>query len=250
MPGGLEFFPGLLRYPTLRVGSMRRNIMEEGGTPVSSLLLSSWRSGSSLVGQILTSHPVTFYHYEPLHMYGLVKLSSGSRATEAVDLISSLLKCNYSKVSQYLAYQSSTMGRWCYAQNTRLWSSCTQAHNNTDLCFHPPFTSQFCKLFPFQAMKVVRLRVGLTEELVRDKKLDMKVMLLVRDPRAVLESRKHRQDFFPNCSDCYDPAVLCGDMLADYVAINNLNRKYPGRFKAIRFEDLIEERFIKIEEHK
>ena len=99
-------------------------------------------------------------------------------------------------------------------------------------------------------MKLVRLRVGLTEELLKDYKLDVKVLLLVRDPRAVLESRKHKQDFFPNCSDCHDPAVLCGDMLEDYVAINTLATKYPDRFKAIRFEDLVKEGFIKISECK
>ena len=49
-----------------------------------------------------------------------------------------------------------------------------------------------CPLFPFQSIKTVRLRLNLTEQLVKDPSLNVRVMLLVRDPRGTMESRKHR----------------------------------------------------------
>ena len=232
----------LLNYPTLKLSNLRRNIMEKGGRPTTSLLVSSWRSGSSFVGQILSSHPVSLYHYEPLHQYGLVRLRSGAVADRAVSLVSSLLHCEYSGLEQFLGYQR-TQASWCYAQNKRLWASCTRGGVNGTgsqaVCFQPQFAAQFCQLFPFQAVKTVRLRLSLTESLIQDQRLDVRAVLLVRDPRAVLESRKHKKDFFKNCSDCQDPEVLCSDMFEDFLAAKSLMKKYPGRYQVMRYEDLV-----------
>ena len=43
---------------------------------------------------------------------------------------------------------------------------------------------RFCPLFPFQS--------NLTKALVEDHSLNVKVLLLVRDPRGTIQSRKHR----------------------------------------------------------
>ena len=47
-------------------------------------------------------------------------------------------------------------------------------------------------MFPFQSIKTVRLRLNLTKALVEDHSLNVKVLLLVRDPRGTIQSRKHR----------------------------------------------------------
>ena len=231
----------LSKYPTLKIANLYKNIMEKGGRPITSLLVSSWRSGSSFVGQILSSHPVTYYNYEPLHQYGLVQLRYGPDAENAVGLISDILHCDYSSLDMFLAYMR-TQTSWCYSQNTRLWSSCTQGGVNGTgsqaVCFQSQFAAQFCKLFPFQAMKTVRLRLHLTETVVQDQSLDVSVVLLVRDPRAVLESRKRNKEIF-NCTECNDPKVLCSDMLADFMAAKNLMKKYPRKYRMLRYEDLV-----------
>ena len=74
----------LEKYPTLKIKQLSKSIMETGGRPKSSLLISTWRSGSGFVGQILHSHPVNHYNYEPLHQYGIKQLRSGQQAEEAV----------------------------------------------------------------------------------------------------------------------------------------------------------------------
>jgi hypothetical protein len=58
--------------------------------------------------------------------------------------------------------------------------------------FFKPFLCRFCPLFPFQSIKTVRLRLNLTKALVEDHSLNVKVLLLVRDPRGTIQSRKHR----------------------------------------------------------
>lgn len=41
-------------------------VMEKGGQPIRNVIFTTWRSGSTFLGETLDSHPGTFYHYEPL----------------------------------------------------------------------------------------------------------------------------------------------------------------------------------------
>lgn len=65
----------------------------------------------------------------------------------------------------------------------------------------------------------------------------MKVLLLVRDPRGTLQSRKHR-DWCPGYPDCDNPNILCADMVSDYSAAVQIQNKYPNTFRVVRYEDL------------
>lgn len=55
-------------------------------------------------------------------------------------------------------------------------------------------------------------------------------MLLARDPRGILQSRKHRE-WCPGEPDCSDPALLCNDMVSDFKAAVRFLKKYPNNFK-------------------
>ena len=57
--------------------------------------MTSWRSGSTFLGDILTSHPATFYHYEPLIHHGIKQVRSGKLAEDAVNALKSQLNCSY-----------------------------------------------------------------------------------------------------------------------------------------------------------
>lgn len=60
--------------------------------------------------------------------------------------------------------------------------------------------------------------------------LRIKIVLLIRDPRGVLQSRKHRE-WCPNEPDCSDPSILCSDMVLDYKTAVKFSKKYPNKFK-------------------
>jgi hypothetical protein len=62
--------------------------------------------------------------------------------------------------------------------------------------------------------------------------LGVRVLLLVRDPRGTLQSRKHR-DWCPGNPDCFEPIRLCTDLVADYSAAVRLTMKYPHRFRYV-----------------
>lgn len=212
-------------------------VMEEGGQPVRALVTTTWRSGSTFLGDIMTAHPGTFYHYEPLLHYDIVQARSGALAKDAVRTLKDLMHCNYTNLDRYLTYGRSH--QWLFVHNPRLWTHC-QADGKQQFrksyCWKPEFLNKFCPLFPFQSIKTVRLRLNLTEQLVKDPSLNVRVMLLVRDPRGTMESRKHR-DWCPQNPDCEDPAKLCQDLVDDYHSLRKLVGQYPERYKVFRYED-------------
>ncbi|CAH0668649.1 unnamed protein product [Spodoptera exigua] len=67
--------------------------------------------------------------------------------------------------------------------------------------------------------------------------LNVRVILLMRDPRGLMQSRRHRR-FCELSSDCWEPSLVCADMISDYVAARNIMQRYPGRLLVVRFEDL------------
>ncbi|XP_063234376.1 carbohydrate sulfotransferase 5 [Bacillus rossius redtenbacheri] len=234
------------RYPEGRYNISARSLAdlvpEQGGEPVRNVVITTWRSGSTFLGDVLNSHPANFYHYEPLLDYDIVQVRGGPLGARAVSTMRALLNCNYSALDHYLDYGKDHV--WLFTHNTRLWEQC-QRHPH--ICWLPAFLTPFCRLFPFQSMKVVRLRLALVEEMLADPRLKVRVLLLVRDPRGTLQSRKHR-DWCPGNPDCMEPARLCADLVADYGAALRLSSKYPDRFKAVRYEDLSVEPYRGVKE--
>lgn len=60
--------------------------------------------------------------------------------------------------------------------------------------------------------------------------LNVRIILLIRDPRGALQSRKHR-DWCPGNPDCDHPPTVCSDMVSDYESAVKLNEMYPNTFK-------------------
>lgn len=60
--------------------------------------------------------------------------------------------------------------------------------------------------------------------------LGVRLVLLIRDPRGILQSRKHRE-WCPAKPDCSDPALVCADMVSDFSAAVELSKKYPRSFR-------------------
>jgi hypothetical protein len=69
-----------------------------GGTPVRSLIITTWRSGSTFLGDVLNSHPGNYYHYEPLLDYDIVQIRGEPLASGAIRNLRNLLNCNYTNM--------------------------------------------------------------------------------------------------------------------------------------------------------
>ena len=71
--------------------------------------VTTWRSGSTFLGEILASHPDTFYHFEPLAFNDRsgerLQVRSGTLAEQSISTLRSLLRCNYSSLGKTEKHQ-------------------------------------------------------------------------------------------------------------------------------------------------
>ncbi|XP_017485760.1 PREDICTED: carbohydrate sulfotransferase 4, partial [Rhagoletis zephyria] len=205
---------------------------ETNGTPVRSVIITTWRSGSTFLGDILNAMPGNYYHYEPLLSFGINQVRDTSEGIEALRMLRQLLYCNYTDMQEYLDYGK--QHSYLFEHNERLWSVCKEFPH---FCWQPKFLTPMCKLFPMQSMKVVRLRLSLAKALLDDNSLNVRMILLVRDPRGTMQSRKHR-DWCAGNIDCENPHYVCQDLVADYHAAVELLKEHSSRFRTLRYEDL------------
>ena len=65
------------------------------------MVVTSWRSGSTLIGELLNSYPKSFYSYEPLHHLDIRRAYDQDADAKSADkVIKGLLTCNYVPVLQ------------------------------------------------------------------------------------------------------------------------------------------------------
>ncbi|XP_034473602.1 carbohydrate sulfotransferase 4 [Drosophila innubila] len=220
-------------YP--RGGAEKLNDMtpETSGTPVRSIVVTSWRSGSTFLGDILNAIPGNYYHYEPLLDFGIKQVRDPEDQQLAVQNLKNLLNCDYGDMTDYLEYGKTHT--YLFEHNQRLWDVCREYPR---FCWRPAFLTPFCRLFPIQSMKTVRLRLAQAEQLLQDQSLsNVRIVLLVRDPRGTMQSRRHRVWCGGN-EDCEDPSLVCQDLVDDYKTAETLLKLYPSRFRTLRYEDL------------
>lgn len=159
--GAMENF----EYP--RGGAEKLNDMtpETGGIPVRSIVVTSWRSGSTFLGDILNAIPGNYYHYEPLLDFGIKQIREPEDQKLAVQNLKNLLNCDYGDMSDYLEYGKTHT--YLFEHNQRLWDVCREYPR---FCWRPAFLTPFCRLFPTQSMKTVRLRLAQAEQLLQDQR--------------------------------------------------------------------------------
>ncbi|KAB0789967.1 hypothetical protein PPYR_15747 [Photinus pyralis] len=219
-------------YPFPNNWKLQNFTLSTGGRPLRNIIIATWRSGSTFLGDIINAVPGNFYHYEPLLNYGIVQIGGPPYGDTAVKNLKKLLNCDYTDFGNYLAFRQTSV--CLFIHNKRLWDVCDLYPK---YCWDPMFLSEFCKLFPFQSIKVVRLRLELTEELLKDESLNVRILLLVRDPRGTLQSRKHTT-WCLGFPDCEQPNLFCEGLVAEYKTAIRFKNEYPTRFRVIRYENL------------
>lgn len=194
------------------------------------LIISTWRTGSSFLGELIQSAPGVFYSYEPLHFYD-------SHPGSKLDLIRSIFQCKFP--IDYLKHVNGLTdgGQDFMRRNRRVWEAC---QTERSLCHRADFVGRLCSYFPIQLMKVVRLRAKEVISLLQDvdpAARDWKIVYLMRDPRGVMASRANLSWCRPDPA-CGQVGNLCGDMLDDLNRINQLKKQYPNQHYLLKFEDL------------
>ncbi|XP_077469624.1 carbohydrate sulfotransferase 3a [Stigmatopora argus] len=177
------------------------------------LLMATTRSGSSFVGQFFNQHGENmFYLFEPLwHVERMVMNKSAETNTSSLlptiyrDVLKGLFLCDFSPLEKFISPPPQDhVTPELFRRHSSL--SLCEEHVCTPVikdvyeryrCKNRPcgplnltLASQLCLSKQHQAIKTVRVQKWQTlQPLVEDPRLDIKIIQLVRDPRAILASR-------------------------------------------------------------
>lgn len=239
--------------------------------PMHVLILSSWRSGSSFVGQLFGQHPDVFYLMEPAwHVWMTFTQSTPRSLHMAVrDLIRSVFLCDMSVFDAYMKpgpQKQSSLFLWetsralCTAPACNIFpqDTITNPDNCRLLCSQEPFevVEKACRNYSHVVLKEVRFfNLQVLYPLLRDPSLNLHIVHLVRDPRAVFHSREHttnelmidsqivmrqeQQKLQEDDKPYYVMQIICQSQLEIYKAVQTLPEDLKQRYLLMRYEDLV-----------
>lgn len=103
------------------------------------LILTTWRSGSTFLGDIFNSYPGTFYSFEPLHdLLEKRHFQDGPLKPKVISLLKNIMNCEMgSAQSNYFEYMKNNT--FLLGHNSRYWQSCSI---NRAICFDHDFFNQ------------------------------------------------------------------------------------------------------------
>ncbi|XP_043928005.1 carbohydrate sulfotransferase 7 [Protopterus annectens] len=169
-------------------------------------LHATWRTGSSFLGELFNQHPNVFYLYEPTwHLWQALYPGDAESLQGAVrDMLSALFRCDFSVMKLYANSPNiSTATIFGWKSNKVICSAPLCPANQRDVglvnqtrceaqCPHRDLVDleAECKKYPVIVIKDVRVfDLGILAPLLTDPGLNVKVIQLFRDPRAVQNSR-------------------------------------------------------------
>lgn len=242
------------------------------------LILSSWRSGSSFVGQIFSQHPDVFYLMEPAwHVWMSLKKSNAKVLHMASrDLIRSVFQCDMSVFDSYLSEKrkSSDLFKWAMSRALCSPPAC-KFFERTDIitekacktvCGKGNFSKveEACQTYSHVVLKEVRFfNLRVLYSLLTDSSLNVKIIHLVRDPRAVFCSRNESTSYLLTDSSIILNNPKKMDHNAEYEVMKEICKSheeiywtaiqmYPkilkDRYMMVRYEDLSRDPLGKVKE--
>ncbi|XP_062316755.1 carbohydrate sulfotransferase 6 [Osmerus eperlanus] len=242
------------------------------------LLLSSWRSGSSFLGEVFSQNPSVFYLMEPAwHVWTTLKRPGARALRMAVrDLLRSIFQCDMSTLDAYMPEQHSLSSIFMWSHSRALCSppSCplTPRHlfSNETACRKHCISAgglqkaaDACQTYSHVVLKEVRFfELESLYPLLQDPTLDLRIIHLIRDPRAVARSREQAANALSQDNalvleqgDCEgkrtgkDPDAkelyaVMQEVCRSHVRIHETAVLKPpdflrGRYKMVRYEDMV-----------
>lgn len=261
-----------------------------GEGKVNVILSAYMNSGSRFTGQLLGFHNQTFFFYEPLWKFTiwdyykppnvrcsttegscrevetqtenmfqpnpanpeeteniLPDLQRGITPVELMlDVLSRIFRCDLVQLKEIV--QERVHDDLTYTgPSWQAYKLCINKFNPKSQCLH--YLQRICRNKSHRIVKVLRLSVGsftpLLEAIPR-----LKIVHLVRDPRAIINSRLNSR-YYPLSQPRQNDSLernLCDKMLIDILDLIKLKSKYSDRIRVIYYEDLMENLQIRLKQ--
>ena len=199
------------------------------------LQLGYQRSGSTFLGNVIQESEGTISFFEPLNtLIGSPNEHMNDGMEQISSLITRFMDCSFPKISGYMEWLKKTpyfFNKMKYLQN--------KCRPNRSLCFNASFIQDTCLKTKRKHIKSFFVPIRRLSEFLQTLSHPLKrritVVYLVRDPRAILNSRKQRKW----CKGaCREIASLCREMEMDLRAYDQLKKSMNGRLIMLRYEDM------------
>ncbi|XP_067660650.1 carbohydrate sulfotransferase 6-like isoform X2 [Haliotis asinina] len=214
------------------------------------VLLTYMRSGSTFTGDVIQNHPDVFYVFEPLHSIerlhkGKVNLMflNESLPTRVPSVsqktLENFLTCNMRGIDLYTLSQRHMSN----SIDTRDYHNCRKRKSGvlgTLDCL--PVLEQSCVRSRVSCVKTIRFNMTDMRYLM-NKHENIKVIHLIRDPRATLRSQKNVGQISFDGLDMH-AEKFCQRVKRDLDVSSEIKPFYPGRILTVRYEDLAEKPFM------
>jgi len=206
------------------------------------LLVTNARSGSSFSSALIAAHPQVFYYFEPL--FPLMKLQMDPHGTDihidghytfenTVPIIEDYFTCAPKNISLFDHMLQLNSGDTNTTQ--RCIMNDTKTGHEHLACYFDEVNN--CLSHKITLMKLVRFRVKWSRYFL-NKYPTAKILFLIRDPRAILYSQgKYLKHFNWTHGSGQYAERFCNVMREDVEDYRQLSLDFPGRIKAIRYED-------------
>ena len=188
-------------------------------TPFRTLIISYARSGSTMLGQLMSSYPGSVYVVEPLQLLARLTKSTycESFVKNEVQVLDDVYNCNVDGLKKMT--------------HRKEWWKVKMKNVVKEL------NIEACENGHLQQIMVKEILFRSTKEALRwlRERQDLRVIHLLRDPRAVWNSRKFKNEMikWPTSIE-----AMCYPMLVD---LEELPRVLQDRYFRVRYEDFLDD---------
>ncbi|XP_060566742.1 carbohydrate sulfotransferase 1-like [Ruditapes philippinarum] len=242
------------------------------------IIIAYMRTGSTLTASLFQEYPNTFYVFEPIRsVYMKFKRAMEQHLTstelhyihgvERIFTISQRLQVELDEINNWLtcklgSISKESLGDDFHKDHTKIMKvfyNCDHGimpnqRQSNDLDTHRSFTKYYdktkrtdsclkkaihsCQKSTITVLKFIRLRMKEIEKIL-PLYPNMKVIHLVRDPRAIINSRMKVNTLKPSI---YEENIkkLCDALKEDLKYSKTILQHYPDRLKVIHYEDMAE----------
>ena len=208
-------------------------------------VLADYRTGSSVTGSFMSRVNNSLYLFEPLRTFGMSKIRHESRKPAQL-MLERMINCQFQGLARDFNFTD-----YVFVFNQHEPDKRIKLHNKMKSVNYTKFieeaeeeTSRRCNKASTIVVKTVRLflkdLVPLLQDISSNESFNYHVILMVRDPRAVYNSRI-RLHWCINMAWCIKEDEFCSSVRDNYQTYLSLPLKMQKRIHPLRFEDLAEE---------